>query len=130
MKNFSGFDFDDDVHIDLTPLIDVIFMLVIFFILTMSFAQPVIDIVLPKSTSSEVKKEGQTLDVVINKQGVILCQDQVMDQDSLRTILRAEPDRPLNIKADREAPFQSFIEVVDAAKAERGGKFAITTLSE
>lgn len=130
MKNFSGFDFDDDVHIDLTPLIDVIFMLVIFFILTMSFAQPVIDIVLPQSTSSEVKKEGQTLDVVINKQGVILCQDQVMDQDSLRTILRAEPDRPLNIKADREAPFQSFIEVVDAAKAERGGKFAITTLSE
>lgn len=130
MKNFSGFDFDDDVHIDLTPLIDVIFMLVIFFILTMSFAQPIIDIVLPKSAVSEVKKEGQTLDVVINKEGVILCRDQEVDREALRALLRAEPDRPLNIKADREAPFQSFIEVVDAAKAERGGKFAITTLSD
>lgn len=130
MKNFSGFDFDDDVHIDLTPLIDVIFMLVIFFILTMSFAQPIIDIVLPKSAVSEVKKEGQTLDVVINKEGVILCRDQVVEREELHALLRAEPERPLNIKADREAPFQSFIEVVDAAKAERGGKFAITTLSD
>ena len=34
MKQFSDFNFGDDAHIDLTPLIDVIFMLVIFFILT------------------------------------------------------------------------------------------------
>ncbi len=35
-------DLDDDLNVDLTPLIDVIFMLVIFFIMTMSFTLPVI----------------------------------------------------------------------------------------
>lgn len=130
MINFDSFGGGDDFHVDLTPLIDVIFMLVIFFILTMSFAQPIIDIALPKSSQSEVHKEQQTLDVLINKEGVISYQGRPVTQEELYQILRLSPELPLNIKADKETPFQSFIDVVDAAKAERGGKFAITTVSE
>ena len=39
-------DFDEDASIDLTPVIDVIFMLLIFFIMTTTFSKPVLDIVL------------------------------------------------------------------------------------
>ena len=40
-------DLDDDLKLDLTPMIDVIFMLIIFFIMTMSFVMPVINVDLP-----------------------------------------------------------------------------------
>ena len=43
-------DFDEDASIDLTPVIDVIFMLLIFFIMTTTFSKPVLDIVLPASS--------------------------------------------------------------------------------
>ena len=46
-------DFDEDASIDLTPVIDVIFMLLIFFIMTTTFSKPVLDIVLPASETSE-----------------------------------------------------------------------------
>ena len=52
-----GYDFENEndiLHVDLTPLIDVIFMLVIFFILTMSFTSPVIDLTLPNSKAATV----------------------------------------------------------------------------
>ena len=45
-------DFDEDASIDLTPVIDVIFMLLIFFIMTTTFSKPVLDIVLPASETS------------------------------------------------------------------------------
>ena len=44
---------DDDLHVDLTSLIDVIFMLVIFFIMTMSFTLPEIELNVPTSTTAE-----------------------------------------------------------------------------
>lgn len=53
IKNDFSFE-DDDLSLDLTPLIDVIFMLVIFFVLTTTFSKPVIDMILPKSTSAVV----------------------------------------------------------------------------
>ncbi len=40
-------DLDEEPKVDLTPLIDVIFMLVIFFVMTMTFSKPVIDLTLP-----------------------------------------------------------------------------------
>lgn len=46
-------DFDEDASIDLTPVIDVIFMLLIFFIMTTTFSKPVLDIVLPASETAE-----------------------------------------------------------------------------
>ena len=42
-------DFQEDAGIDLTPLIDVVFMLLVFFIMTTTFSRPVLVIVLPKS---------------------------------------------------------------------------------
>ena len=49
-------DFDEDASIDLTPVIDVIFMLLIFFIMTTTFSKPVLDIVLPASETAELQQ--------------------------------------------------------------------------
>ena len=62
-------DENEEPRIDLTSLIDVIFMLVIFFMMTMTFSsKPVLDIVLPESTQAKARRtpccrEGGWLDL-------------------------------------------------------------------
>ena len=65
-------DFDEDASIDLTPVIDVIFMLLIFFIMTTTFSKPVLDIVLPASETSEEssRKNAELVISAIDERGV------------------------------------------------------------
>lgn len=65
-------DHDDDLNVDLTPLIDVIFMLVIFFIMTMSFTLPVIDFNLPQSGTAQSENRTATIRVSVDENGLSL----------------------------------------------------------
>lgn len=130
MKQFTDFDFGEDAHIDLTPLIDVIFMLVIFFILTMSFAKPILEVALPASEVGKVVKKQDFLIVELHSDGQIVYDGKVVDKEELKVILDANPERELNIYADMQTPFQSFVDVVDVAKIKRDGRFSITTKKE
>ena len=130
MKQFTDFEFGEDAHIDLTPLIDVIFMLVIFFILTMSFAKPILEVALPSSEVGKVVKKQDFLIVELRNDGSIVYDGKVVDKEELKVILDANPERELNIYADMQTPFQSFVDVVDVAKIKRDGRFSITTKKE
>ena len=90
-------DENEEPRIDLTSLIDVIFMLVIFFVMTMTFSsKPVLDIVLPP--------EGLASFI-----------------DS------KPADAVLNLAVDKKAPFAAFVKVVDVAKEKKSGRFVIRT---
>ncbi len=130
MKYLNDFNFTEEANIDLTPLIDVIFMLVIFFILTMSFSQPVLDIALPASEASAAAKKQDFLKITLLRDGKIVYDDKAIDKEELKAILDNEPSKELNIYADMQTPFQSFVDVVDVAKLKRDGRFAITTKKE
>lgn len=128
MKSLYRFDGGEDPHVDLTPLIDVIFMLVIFFILTMSFAQPVLEVALPQSSHSQrPAQHTQFIEVSLDAQGRLFHEKQQISTEELTALLRADPELELNIKADRNTPFQAFVTVADIAKNERAGRFAIST---
>lgn len=122
------FDFDEDINIDLTPLIDVIFMLLIFFIMTTTFSKPVIDVLLPASKTAE-KAGSETKEIVItvSNKGDIYYGDNLISADQLEKILKDNPDKILNMFIDKTAPFQSFVHIVDIAKKEREGRFIIST---
>ena len=83
---------------DLTPLIDVIFMLVIFFVMTMTFSKPVLDVVLPAAQNSEVKKKTAELVISVKSDGKYFFNDQEIPKEELfpflvRTFGRhAQPD--------------------------------------
>ena len=130
MKQLSDFNFGDDAHIDLTPLIDVIFMLVIFFILTMSFAKPILEVALPSSEVGQSVKKQDFLVVTLHKDGSIVYENRTIDKEDLKLILDTAPEKELNIYADMQTPFQSFVDVVDVAKIKRDGRFSITTKKE
>ena len=122
------FDFDEDINIDLTPLIDVIFMLLIFFIMTTTFSKPVIDIMLPASKTAE-KAGSETKEIVItvSNKGDIYYGENIISANELEKILKDNPDKILNMFIDKTAPFQSFVHIVNIAKKEREGRFIIST---
>ena len=121
-------NFDEEPQIDLTPLIDCLFMLIIFFVLTMTFSQPVIEILLPEAKNT--MRETQRNEILINvkKDGSLWLDNETqIDLNILSQKLDENPDKILNIYMDKNAAFSHFIEVLDLAKLKREGRFIIST---
>lgn len=123
------FDFDEDPGIDLTPLIDVVFMLLIFFVLTTTFSKPVLDIVLPVSEeAAELEQRHTELLISITAEGKIFHADTELDRAALTALLDSRDSTELlNLFVDEKAPFEAFVAVIDIAKNKREGRFVIST---
>ena len=106
--------------IDIAPLIDIVFQLLIFFMLTSSFIfQPGIKINLPKAVTSEVLHE-QNLIITITAENLIYFDDKALTLTELNKKLTKEiisSKKPLLIKADRRAMLARVVEVWDLCRA-------------
>jgi len=118
-------------RLDITPLIDVVLLLVIFFMITTSFVmQPGIRVKLPEAGT---KEEGapEDLVVLITREGELYYRDTKVSEAELRQRLeedaRAEGDSVLVIKADEEALHGKVVRVMDMAKGEGITRLAIAT---
>lgn len=121
---------NDDISPDITPLIDVIFMLLIFFIMTTTFSKPVLDIVLPQSETSEDPAAGKgELLISVREDGSCWYREQQLDKDAIKALIDADPEAMLNLYVDEKTPFQYFVELVDLARQRPGGRFVISTRS-
>ena len=121
-------NFDEEPQIDLTPLIDCLFMLIIFFVLTMSFSQPVIEILLPEANNAEAATSRNEILINIKADGSLWFDAQnPATLESLAQRLDDEPEKILNIYMDKNAPFLYFVQVLDIAKQKREGRFIIST---
>lgn len=110
--SFLEQEFDTDI--DLTPLIDVIFMLLLFFILASTFSQPALRVTLPSaSTAIAVEAESPRLVFSIDEQGALHHLGAALTPADLPGLLAAHADRPVELHVDRAAPFQPFITVLD-----------------
>lgn len=126
--NSSFFDgFDEEPQIDLTPLIDCLFMLIIFFVLTMSFSRPVLEIILPEAKNAETSHERNEILLSVKADGTYAVNTDPVTLDELALRLDADPDKLLNIYMDEKAPFAAFVKVLDLAKVKRFGRFVIST---
>lgn len=120
-------NFEEEPQIDLTPLIDCLFMLIIFFVLTMSFSRPVLGIILPEAKNAEEHAERRELVLSVKADGSLWLGDEKTDLKGLAAALDADPENLLNIFMDEKAPFASFVSVLDLAKVKRSGRFVIST---
>jgi biopolymer transport protein ExbD len=105
-------------QIDIAPLVDVIFQLLIFFMLTSSFIVPSgIRVNLPKAVTSQMVK-SRSLEIVISGENVIYIEGRVVNVQELEPILRELQARnqSLLIKADRRARLGRVIEIWDMAR--------------
>ena len=105
-------------HIDIAPLIDIVFQLLIFFMLTSSFVmQPGIRVNLPKAVASDVIEE-QNIIIVLSVEGVIYIDEKVVTSQELMGYLSKAGNsaRPILIKADKRTPLGRVVEVWDLCR--------------
>jgi len=105
---------------DLAPLVDIVFLLVIFFMVTSTFIKnPGIGVNLPKSKTSDAAPK-QDIVITIDSKGQVYVDETAMDQDELgRYIKRSitkDPTRAVIIRGDRTIHYAKLIEVMDIAK--------------
>ncbi|MCA9398734.1 MAG: biopolymer transporter ExbD [Candidatus Omnitrophica bacterium] len=104
-------------QIDIAPLIDVIFQLLIFFMLSSSFTfQQGINVKLPKAITSDVVKEENYI-VTITSENVLYLNDKVLTLKELKEALeKTNRQFPLLIKADRRASMGRIVDVWDLCR--------------
>jgi len=115
--------------LDIAPLIDVIFLLLIFFMLTSSFIfQPGIKINLPKALTSEVIQK-ENLIILIRENNSLYINEREVGEDELfsRLKIAAKESKPILIKADRKALLGKVVEIWDLCRAEGIDKVNIAT---
>jgi len=119
-------------QLDIAPLIDVIFLLLIFFMLTSSFIfQPGIKINLPKALTSEVIHR-ENLIIVITDKDSLHINDRLIDGEELssRLEIARKEAKPILIKADRKASLGKVVEVWDLCRAGGIEKINIATTQD
>lgn len=115
--------------LDLTPLVNVFFLLLIFFMFTSSFIfQPGIKVDLPKAVTSEVVQQ-ETATVIITRDDRIFLDDREISLDELNSKLKmiAKQKIGLLVKADRHASHGRIVEVWDMCRNQGVSQVNIAT---
>ncbi len=107
--------------INIIPLIDVLVVLLIFYIATTVFkkSEPKINIVVPPSTQGKATQEALPSTIYVTADSKIYFDDTEVDPDKLGDLLKdkmaSNPDFKVAMKADTKAPFGMITKVMDAA---------------
>jgi biopolymer transport protein ExbD len=106
---------------NMTPLIDIVFLLLIFFMLTSHFVRDdTLNIQLPRASSGEQLDEKQGIEIIINAQGQWLYKGQVLDADAmllaLQTDLADREEKRVRIRGDKTSELGSAVTVLDVAR--------------
>lgn len=106
---------------NLTPLIDIVFLLLIFFMLTSHFVrEDTLDIQLPEAESGQPLDEKKSIEVVINAQEQWLYQGEVVAADKLKQVLREDLSKlevkRVRIRGDRVSDLGSTVSLLDLVR--------------
>lgn len=112
-----------DVELNLTPLIDVVFLLLIFFMVSTSFTRETqIKLDLPKADVEKMETDPKVVEVSIDIEGRIFINGKALVNAQLETLKRAiqpllneNSNIPFVISADANTPYQSVVLAMDAA---------------
>ena len=112
------------VSIEMTPMIDMVFLLLIFFLVATTFHQTEreLQIALPMASSAgPISATLRELIVNIDADGVIIVSGKRIDADDLRTMVQsavaANPEQKLTVRGDRGTAYANVVRVLDIAKA-------------
>lgn len=117
--------------IDMIPMIDMVFLLLIFFALTSTFEiQRVMEMNLPKATSGRQLQQQQTLTLYIKKDNQVLLENKPIDlqdlQGALHRTIQNSTGVTLVIKGDAQVPHGNVVQVMDIANTAGVDKILIT----
>jgi biopolymer transport protein ExbD len=114
------------MQLDIAPLIDCVFLLLIFFMLSSSFSNPAIRLQLPTATTRDAADTREVV-VSIDRDGAVFVDHTPVSLDGLQAalekILGPRSEKRVLLRGDQNLRYSVFIEVLDLA--ERAGATAI-----
>jgi biopolymer transport protein ExbD len=114
---------DDEAEINITPMLDIVFIMLIFFIVTTSFVKEKgLEVSRPtNSPPKEIKHDRGPIVVRIDSSSLISVKGRVLEPNAVRANLEREksekPESPLIIAAHPDADTQALVVILDAAEA-------------
>jgi biopolymer transport protein ExbD len=122
-------------EINITPLLDLAFVLLIIFMITTPLLENSMNLVIPSSgATNPAINSSQVQTLSIDRSETIRFNNQVVDLDTLTTQLiqlkQANPDVAVVIRPDRELPVQKLITLMDALRRAQITKVGIATKAE
>ena len=120
-QHFQNLMDEEEATIDMTPMLDVVFIMLIFFIVTASFVKEAgIDVNRPEAATA-VKKDRANILVAISAKGDIWINKRKVDvravQANIERLYAENPQGTVVIQADRKATTDVLIKVMDASRA-------------
>lgn len=117
--------------LDLTSMIDVVFLLLIFFLITSIYAKPSLPLNLPEAETAQVAGDPE-VSVAIRADGTLLLNGSVIPLDQLHPALQAlyagTARREISLVSDKGVPFGRVVQVMDQAK--KAGAENISVVAE
>jgi biopolymer transport protein ExbD len=116
----AGMDDDSETAIDMSPLIDCVFILLIFFIVTTVFVEETgVEVDKPQAATASKLESNSILIAITESGGVIYDKRDIgvkQVQSLVKRMVAADPDIPVIIQADENSKNGLFVQVVDEAK--------------
>ena len=125
---------DNPTDVDVSPLIDMVFILLIFFMVTTTFVKDMkLDINRP-SASSASKSDSKVVRVYIDNTGEVYIDNQPVKlwaiQSKVRDLLRAATEKNVLVITDDNIPVNKLIDVVDECRMSGAKDVAVSTTKE
>jgi len=129
-------DRSDNIELNLTPLIDVVFLLLIFFMVSTTFEQQSkLKIELPQASAAKTEQQPDAVVIAIDARGRYFVNDRQLVNSQLGTLKAAlqktvgdKRDTPLILRADAKTPHQAVVMAMDAAAQLGLTRLSIATL--
>jgi biopolymer transport protein ExbD len=122
----------EEMIVDVTPLIDIIFQLVLFFMVSTTFVtSPGIEVDLPRSSADTILQDDNELEIWVTRDGAVQVDDVAVDWAGLTGHLKnarsSDTSTLIIIKADRDVDHGRVVAVMDLARSLGLSRLAIAT---
>jgi len=112
---------DEEAQINITPMLDIVFIMLIFFIVTTSFVKEIgLDVSRPSKAPPKEVKQSAVIAIRIAANGVVEVNNRVVDVRAVRanvqSALAAKPEATVVVVSDRDADAGLMVQVIDQAR--------------
>ena len=105
--------------INMTPLVDVMLVLVVIFIITAPLLVSAVKVDLPKTAGAATLDAPKFISLAIDKSGQVFVDDKPLEPDAVATVMRQagerNPDTEVRLRADTDVPYGRVVEVMGQA---------------
>ena len=133
--NFYQREEKELISINITPLIDIVFLLLVFFMLATSFIQKsTIEVNLSSGKTVKIDNEKNTAIVILNKKGLIYLNNKLIKVTNIRNeinnIVKKNPKYKILIKSHKKIPVQKVIRLIEEVRLAGTDNIKLVNLEE